>query len=69
VGVFGDPEPGWLGENEKEQKGGDDGQPIVEQGEVRQRFATELQRTVRALRVMHIPIGPRKAIWGGQCVF
>jgi hypothetical protein len=53
VGVFGDPEPGWLGENEKEQKGGDDGQPIVEQGEVRQRFATELERTVRALRVMH----------------
>jgi integron integrase len=53
VGVFGDPEPGWLGENKKEQKGSDDGQPIVEQGEVRQRFATELERTVRALRVMH----------------
>jgi integron integrase len=53
VGLFGDPEPGWLRENEKEQKGGDDGQPLVEQGEVRQRFATELERTVRALRVMH----------------
>jgi integrase len=53
VGVFGDPEPGWLRENEKEQRGGDGGQSLVEQGEVRQRFATELERTVRALRVMH----------------
>ena len=53
VGVFGDPEPGWLREHEMDQKGADDGQPLVDQRVVRQRFATELERTVRALRVMH----------------
>jgi hypothetical protein len=56
VGVFGDPEPGWLREHEKDQKGADNGQPMVDQRVVRQRFATELERTVRALRVMHYGI-------------
>ena len=53
VGVFGDPGPDWLRENEKEQQGGDDGRQLIGQRDARNRFATELERTVRALRVMH----------------
>ena len=53
VGVFGDLEPDWLRDNKSEQKGGTGGQTWVGPAEVRQRFAKELERTVRALRVMH----------------
>jgi hypothetical protein len=42
VGLFGDPEPGWLRDKDKEQGVGGGGKPLAEQGEVRQRFATHL---------------------------